>query len=135
MILKARFPSTVFTSGRRSVAAQAQSMASDVVRDRRFIIETYKPSVICTACQQWVDAHPEAVTQAALGTGILGVFQAAAEADVMTFSKHLTGDAFDVLPVDANADQIIAFIQQLPLLEKFLPREAQLIRWHAQFYR
>ncbi|MDB5988311.1 MAG: hypothetical protein JWR16_3364 [Nevskia sp.] len=135
IILRARFPQLVFTSGRRAIEDQARAMAGNVVKDRRFIVATYAASAICTACQQWVDANPQATSREQIASGILATFQRAAESDVMKFSKHLTGDAFDVQPVDQNADIIKAFIRRLPLIEKFLDHEGQLIRWHAQFYR
>lgn len=135
VVLRARFPHLVFTSGRRSIHSQAQAMAADVMKNRQFIAATYKPSAVCTACQKWVDAHAEAQTQSAIAEGLFGVFAAMSEADVMKFSKHLTGDAFDLQPVTADADAIQAFIRRLPLLEKFLDREGGLVRWHLQFYR
>ena len=135
MILRARFPFIVFTSGRRSIQSQAEAMAADVLKDRRFIATTYKPSALCQACQEWVDAHPEVRSQAAIAEGLSGVFGAVGEAEVMKFSKHLTGDAFDVEPVPSQAQTITSFIRRLPLLEEFLTQEGQLLRWHLQFYR
>jgi len=122
VVLRARFPHLVFTSGRRSIRSQAQAMAADVLKNRHFIAATYKPSAVCTACQKWVDAHAEAQTQSAIAEGLFSVFAAMSEADVMKFSKHLTGDAFDLQPVTADADTIQAFIRRLPLLDKFLDR-------------
>lgn len=135
VILRARFPDIVFTSGRRSVDSQVQAMAADVVQDRQFIAATYKASALCQACQQWVDAHPEAQTQASVAAGLAEVFAAAGEAEVMKFSKHLTGDAFDIQPVSVGSKTVTDFIARLPLLELFLDHEGKLPRWHLQFYR
>jgi hypothetical protein len=48
-------------------------------------------------------------------------------------SRHLSGDAFDVQPVEDNADAIKQTIRKLPGLQLFLDREGGLVRWHAQF--
>ena len=135
VVLRAAFPQVVFTSGRRSLRDQVLAMASNVIKDRAFIVRTYKPSPICSGCQQWIDAHPQATLVEQIAAGLLSVFQAAPESEVMAFSKHLTGDAFDIQPVEADADAIKTVMRQLPLLEKFLDHEGSLIRWHAQFYR
>lgn len=135
IILRARFPSLVFTSGRRSVRSQVHAMAQNIVKDRRFIAATYKPSALCRSCQAWVDTHPDACSAEAVAEGLSGVFAQAGESEVMAFSKHLTGDAFDLRPEDVNASVVVAFIRRLPLLEKFLDHEGQLRRWHLQFYR
>lgn len=135
VILRARFPDIVFTSGRRSIDSQVQAMAANVLQDPRYIATTYKASMLCQACQQWVDAHPEARTQASVAAGLAAVFAAAGEAEVMKFSKHLTGDAFDLQPVTVGAKTVTDFIARLPLLELFLDHEGKLQRWHLQFYR
>jgi peptidoglycan L-alanyl-D-glutamate endopeptidase CwlK len=135
VILRAAYPGTVFTSGRRSIQDQAHAMAGNVVKNRQFIVQTYKASPTCSQCQQWVDSHPQATTQDQIAAGLLQVFQAAPESEVMKFSRHLSGNAFDVQPVLADAEAIVAFIRKLPLLELFLDHEAGLVRWHAQFYQ
>jgi hypothetical protein len=48
-------------------------------------------------------------------------------------SKHLSGDAFDVQPVDTDAAAIKKTIRGLKGLDRFLEKEGGLIRWHAQF--
>lgn len=49
-------------------------------------------------------------------------------------SKHFSGMAFDVQPVDGPAgDKIKAAIRKLPGLTRFLEKEGGLVRWHAQF--
>ena len=56
--LKRLHPGVVFTSGRRDKAAQAHAMASNVIRNRKWIVQTYKESEVQAACQKWVDEHP-----------------------------------------------------------------------------
>jgi hypothetical protein len=131
--LKRLHPGVVFTSGRRDKVAQARAMAGNVVRNRQWIGHTYLPSPVCAACQKWVDAHPQALTQEAIEQGLIGVFDSIGEAELGRISKHLSGEAFDVQPVAANAEAIKASIRALKGLTKFLDREGGLERWHAQF--
>lgn len=133
--LKRAHPGIVFTSGRRGAVDQARAMASNVVKNRRWIVETYKPSDLCHACQAWVDEHPEAGTQAELQAGLAQLFGAVPDEELGRFSKHLSGDAFDVQPVTVDAEAIKASIMALPGLDKFLDQEGGLVRWHAQFRR
>jgi hypothetical protein len=72
-MLKAASPSLVFTSGRRDKAGQARAMASNVVRNRQWIVETYRDTAAACACQEWVNDHPEATSQSAIGAGLLDV--------------------------------------------------------------
>src|SRR5262245_22280573 len=57
--LKRAHPSITFTSGRRSTRDQARAMAANVVKNRKWIEETYRQSKVCTKCQEWVDTHPD----------------------------------------------------------------------------
>jgi hypothetical protein len=131
--LKRLHPDVVFTSGRRDKVAQARAMASNVVGNRQWIVETYLPSPVSAACQKWVDQHPEAVTQEAIQQGLISVFDSVGDAELGRISKHLSGEAFDVQPVAANAEAIKASIRGLEGLTKFLDRAGGLERWHAQF--
>ena len=133
--LKRAHPSVVFTSGRRNKADQARAMASNVAKNRQWIVQTYKASALRTQCQQWVDQHPEQVTQADIAAGLLSVFDGADDAVLGGFSKHLSGEAFDVQPVlqEPQASAIKATIRSLPGLQLFLDKEGGLVRWHAQF--
>jgi hypothetical protein len=108
-------------------------MASNVVNNRKWIEQTYAPSVLRTKCQEWVDKNPDKKTQAEIAEGLLSVFDAAPNADLGRFSKHLSGEAFDVQPVEKNAEAIKATIRSLPGLVKFLDKEGGLVRWHVQF--
>jgi hypothetical protein len=131
--LRRLHPEVLFTSGRRDKAGQARAMASNVVRNRQWIAQTYRASDIRTACQQWVDDHPEATTQAQIEEGLVSVFDSLTADQLGRLSKHLSGNAFDVQPVDRNAAAVKAAIRRLPGLELFLDREGGLERWHAEF--
>lgn len=131
--LKKAHPSVKFTSGRRNKADQARAMASNVVHERKWIERTYKAGVVSKACQKWVDDNPDKKTKAEIAAGLLSVMDAAADGDLAKLSKHLSGDAFDVQPVEADADAIKKTIRGLKGLEKFLDKEGNLVRWHAQF--
>jgi hypothetical protein len=131
--LKKAHPSIRFTSGRRNKAEQASAMASNVVKNRTWIEETYIASPLRTRCQEWVNDHPEKQTRAEIAEGLTEVFDAATDAELGRLSKHLSGDAFDVQPVTIDAEAIKKTIRGLPGLGKFLDKEGGLVRWHVQF--
>ena len=133
--LKRLHPSVVFTSGRRDKTGQARAMASNVVRNRQWIVQTYKISEARAACQKWVDDHPAATVQAQIGDGLLSVLNGLTDDQLGRLSKHLSGNAFDVQPVDTKpeADAIKTSIRGLSGLELFLDKEGGLERWHAEF--
>ena len=131
--LKKAQPSVKFTSGRRGLADQVRAMASNVVQDRSWIGTTYKDSPLCRRLQAWVNSHPLAKTKDEVAVGLTSVFTAATQAEVGSFSKHLSGEAFDVQPVVPDTDKIMVTIRGLAGLELFLEKEGQLVRWHTQF--
>ena len=131
--LKKVHPSIIFTSGRRTKDDQARAMASNVVSNRKWIEQTYANSQLRADCQKWVDDHPDKKTQSEIAEGLLSVLNAVDEAELAKFSKHLSGEAFDVQPVDADAESIKKTIRSLEGLSKFLDKEGGLVRWHAQF--
>jgi hypothetical protein len=131
--LKKAHPGVKFTSGRRDKNDQARAMASNIVSNRKWIEQTYKPSTLRTKCQEWVDRNPDKKTQADIAEGLLSVFNMANDADLGKFSKHLSGEAFDVQPVERDAAAIKKTIRGLPGLDDFLDKEGGLVRWHAQF--
>jgi hypothetical protein len=131
--LKKAHPSVVFTSGRRSMEDQARAMASNVVKNRKWIEQTYAVSDLRKRCQDWVNENPDKKSQAEIAAGLLAQFNAVGDAVLGTFSKHLSGEAFDVQPVSKDADAIKATIRGLSGLGKFLDKEGGLVRWHAQF--
>lgn len=129
-ILHNKYPQLQFTSGRRTIFQQAHAMANNVVLNRKWIGQTYLAGA---KLQQWVDQHPEAKTVDTVTAGLEQVMKAMPEAELLKISRHLTGRAFDVKPVTANAAAIKADIRALPGLQKFLEKEGGLVRWHAQF--
>jgi hypothetical protein len=131
--LKKAHPAVKFTSGRRDKNDQARAMASNVVLNRRWIEETYAGSVVSRACQRWVDKNPDKTTKEEIQTGLFSVLSSATDAQLALLSKHLSGDAFDVQPVETNADAIKRTIRRLRGLDRFLEKEGGLVRWHAQF--
>ena len=132
--LKQSHPRVIFTSGRRDKARQCHAMAENVAQPqhRNYIRNTYAPNVASAACQQWVDAHPEAITVDQIAAGLVGVLDGLSDNDVAHLSRHLSGDAFDVQPVLPDVDGIMVTIRNLPGV-RFLEREDGLERWHAEF--
>ncbi|MGH9933469.1 MAG: hypothetical protein ACREA9_30160 [Pyrinomonadaceae bacterium] len=128
--LHEKYPHLEFTSGRRSIFQQAHAMAGNVVLRRKWIGKTYLAGA---KLQQWVDNHPEANTVDEITAGLVEVMNAMPEEELVKISRHLTGRAFDIRPVKANAAAIKADIRKLPGLHKFLDHEGGLVRWHAQF--
>ncbi|HWX43189.1 MAG TPA: hypothetical protein VN345_18730 [Blastocatellia bacterium] len=131
--LKAKHPGIIFTSGRRDKADQARAMASNVIKNHKWIVQTYKPTPVSTACQDWVDQNPDATSATEIAAGLESVLNGFTNQELRQLSLHLSGDAFDVQPVSQNAAQIEADIRALPGLDKFLDKEGGLLRWHAQF--
>lgn len=131
--LKTKHPSVQFTSGRRDKQEQAHAMATNVVLNRSWIKETYVQSAARDACQKWVDENKDENTTDKITAGLKKVLDGLTDAQLAHLSKHLSGDAFDVQPVDKDADEIKKTIGGLPGLGKFLEKEGGLVRWHAQF--
>ena len=131
--LKKKYPSVSFTSGRRDKLEQSSAMAGNVVLNRNWIKETYASSAARDACQKWVDEHKDKKTKDDIATGIEGVLDGLTDTQLAHLSKHLSGDAFDVQPVEKDADEIKKTIRGLSGLSKFLEEEGGLVRWHAQF--
>jgi hypothetical protein len=130
--LLAAHPNVIFTSGRRSVKQQADAMAGNIVENRQYIEQTYAASPESRSLQQWVDEHPEAVTQAAISIGLEGIMRNWTDAQKKTLSRHFSGQAFDVQPAD-DGDAIKETIRSLPNLHLFLESRGGLTRWHADF--
>lgn len=126
--LLAAHPGVVFTSGRRGVAEQASAMASNIVRNRQWIAETYVSTAQSIALQRWVDAHPNSTGQSLIDD-LARLMTPWTDAQKAALSKHFSGQAFDVQPGSCPEEAIRA----LPGLTKFLTVEGGLVRWHAQF--
>jgi hypothetical protein len=138
-LLKAALPWVVFTSGRRDWSGQARAMAPNVLRNRKWISQTYsKSSPMFQAAQQWVDDHPEATTRDAVAAGLLGVFQRFPE-EVARRSRegHFAGLAFDVQPVPAQEPAFLRAVATLPGVnpQQVFTREGGLTIWHVGFRR
>lgn len=134
-ILLEQFPNDVkFTSGRRNIERQASAMAPNIVKNRKWIEQTYTASRQADALQKWVDANPAAKTADQIAAGFLGVMKSWTEDQMRSFSRHFTGDAFDMRPIaGSQGEKIKQAIMKLPKLHKFLPKEGGLEIWHAQF--
>jgi hypothetical protein len=131
--LQTKYPDTVFTSGRRTIQQQADAMAHNVASKRQWIKLTYKPSPQRDALQKWVDDNPDATDETDISTGLKSVMDGWTDDQKANFSRHIVGLAFDIQPVDENADEIKDYIQKLPHLHKFLDKEGGLTIWHADF--
>lgn len=133
--LQQQFPNDVkFTSGRRSIEEQASAMAPNVVSNRKWIEQTYKASPERTALQKWVDHNPAATTAIVIAKGLEETMKSWTEAQQRSFSRHITGDAFDVKPVaGAQGDKIKDAIAKLPKLNWHTFQEGGIEIWHAQF--
>ena len=131
--LKKKYPAVSFTSGRRDKSEQASAMAGNVVLNRTWIKETYAKSEASDACQKWVDDNKDKKTKDEIATGLKSVLDGLTDTQLALLSKHLSGDAFDVQPVEKDTDGIKTAIQGLSGLSKFLEKEGGLVRWHAQF--
>jgi hypothetical protein len=131
--LKKKHPTVIFTSGRRNKDEQASAMASNVAQKRNWIKETYIQSAARDACQKWVDDNKDKKTKEEISAGLKDVLNGLTDAQLALLSRHLSGDAFDVQPVDRDAAEIKKTIQSLAGLSRFLDKEGGLLRWHVQF--
>jgi hypothetical protein len=123
----------VFTSGRRDIAQQAAAMAPHVVKDRRWITRTYSDAVNATELQTWLDEHPNVTAIAAIAAGLQSVISGWAADRLRRLSWHLSGDAFDIVPVQQPDDEAITrAIRALPHFKKMLPKEGNDVVWHVQ---
>lgn len=134
-ILKHQFPDIVFTSGRRDIKRQALAMASNVLKKRKWIEQTYKDTPQRKDLQNWVDTNPDVVTKESIAEGLLSVMNGWTDEEKNGFSRHMTGHAFDVRPVPGDSgEQIKKAISELPNLQWHTFKEGDLERWHAQFH-
>jgi peptidoglycan hydrolase-like protein with peptidoglycan-binding domain len=137
--LKAVLPWIAFTSGRRDWKSQARAMAPNVLKNRKWIAQTYsKKSAMFMAAQRWVDDNPGAVTREAVEAGLLGVFQRFPE-EVARRSRegHFAGLAFDVRPVPSRESGFLEAVSTLPGVNptQVFTKEGGLTIWHVGFFR
>ncbi len=130
--LKEKHPSVVFTSGRRNKQDQARAMAGNVVKERKWIENTYVKSAVRDACQKWVDDNPGKKTESEIEQGLLEVLNKYTDAQLGLLTRHLSGMAFDVQPV-SGGEKIKAEMKALAGPDNFLEKEGGLVRWHAEF--
>jgi hypothetical protein len=130
--LRQKHPAVRFTSGRRTRQEQAGAMAEAVLEHRNAIGESFGPSEIRDACQQWVDGNSEKTTVGEIQEGLAGILDRYTDEQLARFSEHMAGLAFDVQPV-ADGDPIKKTIQGLEGLDRFLEKEGAVGVWHAQF--
>lgn len=133
--LLVQFPADVkFTSGRRAVSEQASAMAKNVLSNRKYIEQTYKASPLRDALQKWVNDTPNVTNQADIAKGLEAIMNTWSDDQRRNFSRHMTGDAFDVQPVaGAKGIEIKEAIGKLPKLHWMTFEEGGLEIWHAQF--
>jgi hypothetical protein len=128
--LRQASPGVIFTSGRRSLADQARAMASNVVGGggKNWVTNTYAHSAVRDAIQAWINKNWSQVksNREAVATGILQILNANVPASY-SFSRHLTGLAFDVQPGSTTEKAINA------LHGHFIKNEGGLVRWHIDF--
>lgn len=128
------FPEMRITSARRTVLEQAQKMATNVVLNRSWIRETYALARAATECQAWADIHPKA-PYAELTEAFARIIEAMDEHARRQLSRHITGEAFDILPVGgARGEKMREALQEWARKKsgKFLDREGGLTIWHWQ---
>lgn len=132
--LLAWFPNDVrFTSGRRSVADQARAMAQNVVKKRHWIEETYKDTGQRAALQAWVNQNPAIADAASIAAGLEPIMRPWTDVQKRNFSRHMSGDAFDVLPMPGTVGQRIKdSIPNLSKLKWHTFEEGGLERWHVE---
>ena len=137
--LKTALPWIAFTSGRRDWKSQARAMAPNVLKNRKWIAQTYsKKSALFMAAQRWVDDNPGAGTREAVEAGLLGVFQRFPE-EVARRSRegHFAGLAFDVRPVPSQESAFLQAVSTLPGVNptQVFTKEGGLTIWHVGFFR
>ena len=129
--LASAHPEVEFMSGRRSIKAQCHAMALDISINRKWIEQTYIPTTISGDLQKWVDEHPDAKDQDDIAVGLLWVMSQHCQDQIAHISKHLAGQAFDVMP---HTPEIKTWLEEHAFLHghKFLSREGGLEIFHYQ---
>ena len=135
LLLRLLHPSVKFTSGRRAVRDQARAMSQNVVKNRKWIGQTYTPTAESQRLQLWVSQNPQADTAAEIEAGLYAIMAKWTDDQLARLSSHLSGRAFDVQPVPGSVGAAIkADLYKLTAgVGKFLEKEGGLVRWHAQF--
>ena len=132
--LKGKHPAVSFTSGRRGFADQARAMASNVVLNRQWIVQTYAKSTAITALQKWVDDHPDVKDKQGIARRPderdRRPHRGAEDVHLQAPHRQRLRRATSREPTPRRSRRTI---RGLPGLGKFLEKEGGLVRWHAQF--
>lgn len=127
------YPGAVYTSGRRTIDEQAWAMASNIIRNHKWVEQTYVHSAPALACQQWVDTATQPLIEKQIASALTWILAGFEDTSLASLSLHLSGNAFDVLPLAGpQGAASIALLQSMARIYsgKFLQREGGLIRWH-----
>ncbi len=127
------FPDVEFTSGRRTVRAQAHAMAENIAADATFITKTYHQPLCLAArrCQTWFEQNSGAKVDQ-IATAFERILCSLSDDELAKLTVHPTGRAIDVRPgIQAvkEAMQVLA----MKYGGKFLDHEGKLDRWHLEF--
>lgn len=143
MALERRFPSLVFTSGRRDIEAQARAMAQNVAEaGNGWISRTYRPSSAITALEDAVDTLPQGSPETDYYGALYEALEAMTPEELTHVSAHLGGLAFDIKPQGTqgvgkgtiyDSRVLVDFLGTFQGFDKFLTSEGGLCRWHVQF--
>jgi hypothetical protein len=133
-----RFPDAELTSGKRDLKEQAAAMATNVLKERGWIGATYKPSPVSQALHAWALEKRHVRVKGDLAFGLLDMMRRFTPFELGKLSLHLTGEAFDVRPMNtARGMSLKKYLAEAAADKggKFLEREGGLIRWHWQAKR
>ena len=133
--LELAFPNLIhWTSGKRTVYAQARAMAVNHLHDPvRYLVSQY------TNGKRFLQALEMGPLTGSI-EGVTNIFYELMirEPDLI-HSSHYTGNAVDIQPIEdangkptADGDKVIAWINDCPDTEDFRTREGTLPRWHWQ---
>jgi hypothetical protein len=139
-----------WTSGYRDLLSQARAMASNVIKRRTWIKETYtrtgRPSFgVALRLQAWVDQNPHFTSLTTLASGLHAQLLLIPGSSKISFHTWtINGQpaslAFDLEPIEeggkitAMGQEVWNRILTLPYLDPPpMRREGGLPRWHAQF--
>jgi len=129
-------PDVVFTSGLRMRADQARAMAQNIaVAGHDWVTQTYRPSVARTEVIKFLAANDTLKTVDAIAIGLDDVFEHMTNDEMSKLSKHMSGDAVDIQPVEGISGEILRrAIVSLAAKHglRFLQREGGLKKWHLQ---
>ena len=101
-----KHPEVEFTSGLRDLKGQADAMASNVVKNRNWIKQTYATSRASKACQKWVDDNPEATARKDIAAGLHETLKALGKAagGISPAEGHDGRDLRDDIAAASRAD-------------------------------